>query len=48
MNAEDLYKKLLNRKDIADIPISIIIRVSMVAFEEFLNLEKETRYVEGI
>lgn len=48
MNAEDLYKKLINRKDVADIPISIIIRVSIAAFEEFINLEKETRYVERI
>lgn len=48
MNAEDLYKKLLNRKDVADIPVSIITRVVIAAFEEFLNLEKENRYVERI
>lgn len=29
MNAEDLYKKIVNRKDLMDIPIAIISKVTL-------------------
>ena len=46
MNAEDLYKKIVNRKDLMDIPIAIISKVTIVVIEEVLNLAKENSHVE--
>lgn len=48
MNAEDLYKKIVNRKDLMDIPIAIISKVTIVVIEEVLNLAKENSHVEKI
>ena len=48
MNAEDLYKKIVNRKDLMDIPIVIISKVTIVVIEEVLNLAKENSHVEKI
>ena len=48
MNAEDLYKKIVNRKDLMDIPIAIISKATIVVIEEVLNLAKENSHVEKI
>lgn len=48
MFAEDLYKKILNRNDLADIPILVIAKVAIAVIEEMLNLAKENSHVEKI
>lgn len=48
MNAEDLYKKIVNRKDLMDIPIAIISKVTIVVIEEVLNLAKENSHMDVI
>ena len=38
MFTEDLYKKILNRNDLVDIPILVIAKVAIDTIEEMLNL----------
>ena len=38
MFTEDLYEKILNRNDSANIPISVIAKVAIATIEEMLNL----------
>lgn len=38
MFTEDLYEKILNRNDSANIPISVIAKVAIAMIEEMLNL----------
>ena len=37
MFTEDLYKKILNGNDLADIPILVIAKVAIATIEEMLN-----------
>lgn len=46
MNCEEFFKSLIKREELADIPVLDLIKVSMVAFDEFQKMAKANLYVE--
>lgn len=48
MSCDELFKRITEREELADVPILIISKVSIVAFEEFKKLSKEAYHVEEL
>lgn len=46
MNCEEFFESLIKREELADIPVLDLIRMSIVAFDEFQKLAKANLYVE--
>lgn len=48
MNCDELFKRIVERKELADVPILILAKISVVTFEEFEKLAKEAYHVEEL